>query len=240
VDTVEYSEKEIERVVRLAFRIAQGRKKRVTSVDKANVMETSRLWRETAQRVAKEFPDCTLEHMLVDSAAMRLITFPRGFDVIVTENMFGDILTDEAGVLAGSLGMLPSASLGTQVRSSQLRGNTLEVNQPQSDTLPDSRPDGDVPPPDASSAQSGPGLYEPVHGSAPDIAGTGKANPVGSMLSAAMMLDYSLNLPSEARAVEQAVRSALAKGFRTPDLGGTTGTREMAEAVVREYRALSD
>ncbi len=199
VDTLEYSEGEIRRVVRLAFRIAGGRRKRVTSVDKANVLETSRLWRETAQQVAAEFPDTVLEHMLVDSAAMRLMTSPRAFDVIVTENMFGDILTDEASVLAGSLGMLPSASLG----------------------------DG------------GPGLYEPVHGSAPDIAGTGKANPIGAVLSAAMLLDHSLGLHTASHMISAAVRLALSRGHRTADLGGAASTQEMSQAILEEYLALA-
>jgi 3-isopropylmalate dehydrogenase len=192
VDTMEYTDMEIARVVRLAFTLASERRGKVTSVDKANVLETSRLWRETATRIAQEFPKVTLEHMLVDSAAMRLVTSPRQFDVIVTENMFGDILTDEAGVLVGSLGMLPSASLG----------------------------DG------------GPGLYEPVHGSAPDIAGRGIANPVGAILSAAMMLRHSLRLPEEARIVEQAVEQALAGGGATADLGGTLTTAAMTDAIV--------
>lgn len=192
VDTMEYSDMEIARVVRLAFALASGRKGKVTSVDKANVLETSRLWRETATRVAQEFPHVALEHMLVDSAAMRLVTSPRQFDVIVTENMFGDILTDEAGVLVGSLGMLPSASLG----------------------------------------EAGPGLYEPVHGSAPDIAGRGIANPVGAILSAAMMLRHSLRLPDAADTVERAAELALAGGRATADLGGTLTTAAMTEAIL--------
>jgi 3-isopropylmalate dehydrogenase len=192
VDTMEYTDAEITRVVRLAFALASARTGKVTSVDKANVLETSRLWRETATRVAKEFPRVALEHMLVDSAAMRLVTAPRQFDVIVTENMFGDILTDEAGVLVGSLGMLPSASLG----------------------------DG------------GPGLYEPVHGSAPDIAGRGIANPVGAILSAAMMLRHSLRLQEEAGMVERAVEQALAGGHATADLGGTLTTAAMTSAIL--------
>ena len=192
VDTMEYTDTEIARVVRLAFMLASGRKGKVTSVDKANVLETSRLWRETATRVAKDFPGVALEHMLVDSAAMRLVTSPRQFDVIVTENMFGDILTDEAGVLVGSLGMLPSASLG----------------------------------------EAGPGLYEPVHGSAPDIAGQGIANPVGAILSAAMLLRHSLRLPEEAQSVERAAAQALAGGRATADLGGTLATAAMTDAIL--------
>ncbi len=198
VDTMEYTDVEIARVVRLACVLASGRKGKVTSVDKANVLETSRLWRETATRVAKEFPRVALEHMLVDSAAMRLVTSPRQFDVIVTENMFGDILTDEAGVLVGSLGMLPSASLG----------------------------------------EAGPGLYEPVHGSAPDIAGRGTANPVGAILSAAMMLRHSLRLPEEAHTVEHAVEQALAGGRTTADLGGSLTTAAMTDAILDTLETL--
>jgi 3-isopropylmalate dehydrogenase len=154
VDTLEYYDYEIRRVMELAFKLAKGRKKKVTSVDKANVLESSRLWRQIATQVGSEHPDVELEHVLVDTAAMRLITGPAWLDVVVTENMFGDILTDEASVLAGSMGMLPSASIG----------------------------------------DSGPGLYEPIHGSAPDIAGQGIANPVGMILSSAMMLRHSLGL----------------------------------------------
>jgi 3-isopropylmalate dehydrogenase len=192
VDTMEYHDFEIRRVTELAFRLARERRKKVTSVDKANVLETSRLWRQTATAVGTEYPDVTLEHMLVDTASMRLITSPGAFDVLVTENMFGDILTDEASVLAGSMGMLPSASLGS----------------------------------------SGPGLYEPIHGSAPDIAGTGKANPLGTILSAAMLLHYSLGLDREAAAVEKAVDRAIAQGFRTVDIGGALGTREVTDGVI--------
>jgi 3-isopropylmalate dehydrogenase len=180
VDTLEYTDVEIRRVVRAAFELARPRKKKVTSIDKANVLESSRLWRQVATEVARDYPDVTLEHQLVDSAAMRLISHPSAFDVIVTENMFGDILTDEAAVLAGSLGLCPSASLGEGTR----------------------------------------GLYEPIHGSAPDIAGRGVANPIGTILSAAMLLRHSLGLPQEAAAVEASVAAAIADGARTADLCG--------------------
>jgi 3-isopropylmalate dehydrogenase len=193
VDSVVYTEAEITRVVDLAFRIAGTRQRRVTSIDKANVLETSRLWRETATAIGKRYPDVALEHMLVDTAAMRLISSPADFDVIVTENMFGDILTDEAGVLTGSLGMLPSASLG----------------------------------------DSGPGLYEPIHGSAPDIAGRGKANPVGAILSIALLLRHSLHLEQEAEGIESAVGRAIASGARTADLGGLLSTDEMTDTIVK-------
>jgi len=196
VDTVVYTTEEIRRVMRLAFRLATTRRATVTSVDKANVLETSRLWRETATAVASEFPTVRLDHLLVDTASMRLITSPAAFDVLVTENMFGDILTDEAGVLTGSLGMLPSASLG----------------------------DG------------GPGLYEPVHGSAPDIAGTGKANPIGAILSAALLLRHSLGMEPEARQIEDAVDRVFNEGCRTADLGGTMNLEDMTEAVLEAIR----
>jgi len=179
VDTLFYTEHEIRRIVRLAFQIASNRRKLVTSIDKANVLESSRLWRKVANEVGKEFPDVKLEHQLVDSAAMRLVTHAASFDVIVTENMFGDILTDEAAVLGGSLGLLPSASLG----------------------------EGKL------------GLYEPIHGSAPDIAGKGIANPAGTILSAAMLLRHSLDLADEALAVEAAVYGILESGRGTGDLG---------------------
>ena len=192
VDTMVYSTSEIERVVRRAFEFARLRRNKVTSVDKANVLETSRLWRAVATKVGKDFPDVELEHQLVDSCAMRLVTHPSSFDVIVTENMFGDILSDEAAVLSGSLGVLPSASLG-------------------SDAL---------------------GLYEPIHGSAPDIAGKGIANPLGTILSAAMLLRYSLGWTAQADAIESAVRAALDGGARTKDLGGELTTTEMTQAVL--------
>jgi 3-isopropylmalate dehydrogenase len=194
VDTLEYHAYEIERIVRLSFEIARGRKKKVTSVDKANVLESSRLWRETATEVAASFGDVTLEHQLVDSCAMRLVTAPGSFDVIVTENMFGDILSDEAAVLTGSLGMLPSASLG----------------------------EGKL------------GLYEPIHGSAPDIAGKGIANPLGTILSAALLLRHSLGLEAEAVSIERAVEKALQRGARTRDLSAEKplSTAGMGEAVL--------
>jgi 3-isopropylmalate dehydrogenase len=188
VDTLEYSDFEIERIVRLAFHLAQGRRHKLASVDKANVLESSRLWRQITTLVGKEFPDVSLEHVLVDTAAMRLVSNPASFDVIVTENMFGDILTDEAAVLVGSMGLLPSASLGS----------------------------------------GGPGLYEPIHGSAPDIAGKGIANPCGTVLSAAMLLRHSLGLEIEARSVELAVERAIDGGAhprpgRQPGHAGNAG-----------------
>jgi len=193
VDTLEYYDYEIRRVVELAFRLAKGRRKKVTSVDKANVLESSRLWREIATQIGSQNPDVVLEHVLVDTASMRIITGPALMDVVVTENMFGDILTDEASVLAGSMGMLPSASLG--------EGN--------------------------------PGLYEPIHGSAPDIAGKGIANPVGTILSAAMLLRYSLKLEAEAASIEKAVEDAITAGARSGDLGGSLNSRQMADEIIK-------
>lgn len=194
-DLCEYSVAEIERVVRRACALARQRRGHVTSVDKANVLETSRLWREVATRVARdEFPDVVLEHQLVDSMAMHLLSKPRAFDVVVTENMFGDILTDEAAMLAGSMGLLPSASLG----------------------------DGRI------------GLYEPIHGSAPDIAGRGIANPVGAILSAALLLRHSLGLEEEADRIERVVDEALAAGMFTADLapaGNAAGTARVTEWI---------
>jgi 3-isopropylmalate dehydrogenase len=191
-DLCEYTVPEIERIARTAFEAARSR---VTSVDKMNVLETSRLWREVVTRVhSEEFPNVELEHQLVDSCAMKLVAAPRHFDVILTENMFGDILSDEAAMLTGSLGMLPSASLG-----------------------------GD-----------GPGLFEPVHGSAPDIAGTGKANPLAMILSAALMLRHGFSREEAAASVESAVDKALASGLRTADLGGSATTAEATEAVLKE------
>jgi 3-isopropylmalate dehydrogenase len=194
VDTLEYYDYEVQRIVDLAFSLAKGRRKKVTSVDKANVLESSRLWRQITTKIGKENADVELEHMLVDTASMKLITGPAFFDVIVTENMFGDILTDEASVLAGSMGMLPSASLGA----------------------------------------SGPGLYEPIHGSAPDIAGKGIANPVGTILSSAMLLRHSLKLETEAAAIEKAVDEVITAGARTADLGGTLTTRQMADEIIKK------
>jgi 3-isopropylmalate dehydrogenase len=198
-DVCAYSAEEIERIARTAFTAAEQRSStpKVTSVDKANVLETSRLWREVVSELhAREFPEVELEHVLVDNAAMQLVSAPRDFDVIVTENMFGDILSDEAAMLTGSIGMLPSASLG-----------------------------GD-----------GPGLFEPVHGSAPDIAGQGIANPLAMFLSAALMLRHGLGLESEATAVESGVERALAEGLRTPDLGGNAGTQQATRTVLENVK----
>lgn len=185
VDTLRYSEKEIERVCHVAFKLAGQRRKKVTSVDKANVLRTGQLWREVATEVGKQYPDIELEHILVDACAMYLLRRPASFDVIVTENMFGDILTDEAAMLAGSMGMMPSASLGKRKK------------------------DG-----------TGIGLYEPIHGSAPDITGQKKANPLAMILSAAMMLRLSLGLEAEAAAIEAAVDAVIKDGYRTPDIAG--------------------
>ena len=191
-DECRYSVAEIERVVRRAFELARGRRGKLTSVDKANVLETSRLWRATVERIAADYPDVQLEHQLVDSMAMLLLTRPNRYDVVVTENLFGDILTDEAAALAGSLGLLPSASLG--------EGRN--------------------------------GLYEPIHGSAPDIAGQGLANPVGAILSVALLLRHSLGLEAEAVAVESAVEQVLRYGPRSVDIGGDAGTNEVCAAVL--------
>jgi 3-isopropylmalate dehydrogenase len=196
VDTLEYSEKEIRRVVDLAFRLARERKNKVSSVDKANVLESSRLWRQVAMEIGENYPDVALEHVLVDTAAMRLVSSPASFDVLVTENMFGDILTDEAAVLVGSMGLLPSASLG----------------------------------------EAGPGLYEPIHGSAPDITGKQIANPSGAILSAALLLRYSLKLEQEASLIEGAVERTHSDGCLTADLGGSTGTRRFTDEVIGRLR----
>lgn len=179
INTMRYSEPEIERIARVAFELARSRRRKVTSVDKANVLECSRLWRETVARVAEGYPEVTLEHQYVDSCAMALVARPASFDVMLAENMFGDILSDEAGAVVGSLGLLASASIGGRV-----------------------------------------GLYEPVHGSAPDIAGRGIANPLGAILSVAMMLRFTFKLDEEAAAIEQAVEQALDAGHRTSDLAG--------------------
>ena len=195
-DTMHYSEPEVERIGRVAFEAARKRSKKVCSVDKANVLETSQLWREVMIRVAKEYPDVELSHMYVDNAAMQLVKAPKAFDVVVTGNLFGDILSDEAAMLTGSIGMLPSASLDKNNK----------------------------------------GLYEPSHGSAPDIAGKGIANPLATILSAAMMLRYSLGMPEQADTIEAAVQKVLSQGLRTADIytEGTTkvSTKQMGDAVV--------
>ena len=200
IDTLIYTQAEIERILRTAFELARGRRKKITSVDKANVLSSSRLWRRTADRIAADFPDVAFDHLLVDACAMHLIRRPASFDVIVTENMFGDILTDEASMLAGSMGMLPSASLGTR-----------------------------------HTAHGVFGLYEPIHGSAPDIAGQEKANPVAAILTVAMMLRLSLGLKQEADAVERAVEQVINAGYRTEDLREAgkevVGTKEMGRLI---------
>ena len=201
-DTMRYSVPEIERIAHVAFQAAQKRSKRVTSVDKSNVLETFQLWRDVVSRIGKEYPDVALDHMYVDNAAMQLVKEPKKFDVVVTGNMFGDILSDEASMLTGSIGMLPSASLNK-------------------DNF---------------------GLYEPSHGSAPDIAGKGVANPLATILSAAMMLRFSLNQAPAASLVEQAVQQVLSNGLRTADIysSGTqkVSTSEMGEAVAKALKGL--
>jgi 3-isopropylmalate dehydrogenase len=205
-DTLFYTVPEVERVVRLACELARKRRGKVTSVDKANVLESSRLWRETASRVAQDYPDVEFESMYVDIAAMRLVRYPSVFDVVVTGNMFGDILTDEASMIAGSMGMLPSAAIGAQK----------------------------------------PGLFEPIHGSAPKYTGQNVVNPIATILSASMMLRHSLGLEAEAAAIEAAVEGALAAGYRTRDIAGPSavqegltviGTREMGDAVAQQVAA---
>ena len=191
-DINDYSYEEVERIIRKAFEIAKGRNKIVTSIDKQNVLATSKLWRKVADEVAKNFPDVTLEHQLVDSAAMLMITNPAKFDVIVTENLFGDILSDESSVLSGTLGVMPSAS----------------------------------------HSENGPSLYEPIHGSAPDIAGQGIANPISMILSVAMMLRDSFGRYEDAERIERAVEASLAEGILTRDLGGQASTKEMTEAII--------
>ena len=196
-DTEQYSRMEIERIARAAFEAARVRNKKVTSIDKANVLETSRLWRKTVHEIAEEYPDVTVTDMLVDNAAMQLVRNPSQFDVIVTSNMFGDILSDEASQITGSIGMLPSASIGATTR----------------------------------------GLYEPIHGSAPDIAGQNKANPIATILSAAMMLRYAFALEAEAQAIEDAVNRVLDAGLRTADIAHgeeALGTVEMTDAILAE------
>jgi 3-isopropylmalate dehydrogenase len=198
-NTMRYSDSEIERIAHIAFKAAQGRRQKVTSVDKANVLETSQLWRKVVTSVAEGYPNVTLEHLYVDACAMHLIMNPRRFDVMLTENLFGDILSDEAAVITGSLGMLASASIGGSV-----------------------------------------GLYEPVHGSAPDIAGKGLANPLGAIASAALLLRYSAKLEQEAKEVETAIRTVLDAGYRTPDLDRGTGKRvvqtaEMGSLVIEAF-----
>lgn len=199
-DTEAYSEAEVERITRIAFKIALKRKSKVTSVDKANILESSRLWREVVLRVSKEYPEVKLDHLYVDNAAMQLIRDPKQFDVIVTSNMFGDILSDEASMITGSIGMLPSASLGN-------------------DSF---------------------GMYEPIHGSAPDIAGKNMANPIATILSIAMMLRHTFNLEIEAKAVEDAVSKVLQDGYRTGDIMSEgmklVGTKEIGELITNETR----
>ncbi len=201
VNTMAYDEDEIARMAHLGFRLARSRRGKLTSVDKANVLVVSQLWREVVNEVHAEYPDVQLEHMIVDAASMHLIRRPRDFDVVITENMFGDILTDEASMLTGSLGMLPSASLSDMNEAGTTRG-----------------------------------MYEPIHGSAPDIAGKGVANPLAMFLCTAMLLRHSCGLEEEAQALEAAVAGAVAEGLRTPDIAGpgeaVLGTREMADAVL--------
>ena len=203
VDSMSYSEQEIERIVRVGFELAQSRRKKLTSVDKANVLESSRLWRQVVMEVAPDYPDVELDHMLVDACTMRLIQNPRYFDVAVTENTFGDIITDEASMLAGSMGMLPSASLA---------GVPKENNRI-------------------------PGMYEPIHGSAPRRAGLNMANPIATTLSVAMMLHYSFGLEKEAQTIETTVESVLKQGYRTYDIMGENktevGTKEMGDLIVK-------
>ena len=203
-NTMTYSVEEIERIARIAFEAARTRRGKVTSVDKANVLETSQLWRQTVTRISRDYPDVTLDHLYVDACAMHLIANPRRFDVVLTENLFGDILSDEAAVIAGSLGMLASATIGGEV-----------------------------------------GLYEPVHGSAPDIAGQGIANPCGAIASAAMMLRHSAGLDQEATDIETAIQHVLEAGYRTPDIASGTGgylarTSEIGELVCESVTEIAD
>lgn len=203
-DDMSYSESEVRRIAHSAFRAARKRRGLVTSVDKANVLETSRVWREVVMEVAAEYPDVALDHLYVDNAAMQLVKAPQQFDVIVTGNLFGDILSDQASACVGSIGLLASASLGER--------------QTQYGTF---------------------GLYEPIHGSAPDIAGQGKANPIAAILSLAMLLRHSLGREADAERIEQAVAAVLADGVLGADLGGTAGTREIGDAVVEKIKATS-
>ncbi|GAC1407175.1 MAG: 3-isopropylmalate dehydrogenase [Novosphingobium sp.] len=196
-DEMSYAEDEVRRIAHVGFRAAQGRRKKLCSVDKANVLETSQLWRDVVIEVAAEYPDVALEHMYVDNAAMQLVRNPGAFDVVLTGNLFGDILSDQASMCVGSIGLLASASLGER----QTAHGTF-------------------------------GLFEPIHGSAPDIAGQGKANPMATILSAAMLLRHSLGLEAEAARIEAAVAKALADGVRGGDLGGTAGTQEIGDAVL--------
>ena len=212
VDTLAYSEAEVERVLRFGFSLAEARRHNLMSVDKANVLESSRMWREIAIELAPEYPTVELKHMLVDTCAMSLIKNPRAFDVIVTENTFGDILTDEAAVLAGSMGMLPSASLGGKSLAKRWAKGSGRIF----------------------------GVYEPIHGSAPDIAGKDIANPIATVLSVAMMLRYSLGLPDEAAAIEKTVDDVLSLGYRTADIAQgnakVIGTREMGTLIADRVR----
>jgi 3-isopropylmalate dehydrogenase len=202
-NTMTYSYAEIERITRMAFELARKRRKKVTSVDKANVLETSQLWRSVVVEIAKEYPDVELDHLYVDNAAMQLILRPSAFDVILTENLFGDIISDEAAVIGGSIGLLPSGSLGAPHANGTL-----------------------------------PGLYEPIHGSAPDIAGKGIANPLGTIGSAAVMLDWSFGLKAEAKAIYDAIDAVIASGPTTPDLlGGKGTTASVGDAVVARVLA---
>jgi 3-isopropylmalate dehydrogenase len=206
VDTTAYTEREVERTVRMAFELARGRRRGVHMLDKQNVMATSRLWRDVAARVANDFPDVRYEPMLADAAAMRLLYSPTSFDVVVTDNLFGDLLTDEAAALTGSMGLMPSASLG-----------------------------------EARNQHGGyRGLFEPIHGTAPDIAGQGKANPIAAIQSLALLLRYSLNLEHQARAIEMAVDDAIELGLRTPDIARpgerTVSTSELGDAIAAALR----
>ncbi|HTL99361.1 MAG TPA: 3-isopropylmalate dehydrogenase [Holophagaceae bacterium] len=203
-NTMSYTEAEIDRVARLAFELARGRRRKVTSVDKANVLENSQLWRQVVDRVAGDHPDVKLEHLLVDNAAMQLVLEPRAFDVLLTENLFGDILSDEAAVLAGSIGLLASASLGLR------------------------REDGILP-----------GLYEPIHGSAPSLAGKGLANPLGAIGSVALMLDWTFGLREEAALLEDAIAWLLEAGPLTPDLGGDASTAQVGDALCARLEAMA-